>query len=236
MIMENFSTLDEITNKGVGLLERQSVPLHNSHTAWQYTYLPFKRILSIVLSLAGLIISAPLILIVAIAIKLDSEGPVFYNQVRIGKNGKPFVMYKFRSMFVDADKQIEELYEKNEMEGVLFKMKDDPRITKVGRWIRKTSIDELPQFLNILLGQMTVVGPRPILPNEYAACSQKQRTASIVTPGLTCYWQINGRNDITSFDERIRLDIKYVEDMGPMTDLLLLIKTIPVVITGKGAY
>jgi lipopolysaccharide/colanic/teichoic acid biosynthesis glycosyltransferase len=123
------------------------------------------------------------------------------------------------------------------MEGILFKIKDDPRITKVGRWIRRLSIDELPQLMNILLGQMTIVGPRPVLPDEYAECNLGPRTClSLITPGLTCYWQIGGRNKIKCFDERIRLDMEYIEDMGPMTDLIILIKTVPVVITGNGAY
>lgn len=183
----------------------------------------------------ALVVLSPLFLITAIAIKLDSEGEVFYSQLRVGKDGKLFKMYKFRSMCVDADKQLDKLKDLNEKDGPVFKIANDPRVTRVGRIIRKRSIDELPQLINIIKGDMSIVGPRPPLPNEVAQYTPYQMQRLSVKPGLTCYWQISGRSDI-SFDEWVELDCKYIRESSVWTDIKIILKTIPAVLTGRGAY
>lgn len=194
-----------------------------------------KRILDLVLSVLALIVLSPLMIITAIAIKLDSQGPVLYSQPRAGKDGKVFKMYKFRSMCIDADERLESLKSLNERDGPVFKLSNDPRVTRVGRIIRKKSIDELPQLINIIKGQMSIVGPRPPLLNEVKQYTPYQMQRLSVKPGLTCYWQISGRSDL-SFNEWVRLDCKYIEDRGFWTDLKIILKTIPAVLTGRGAY
>ncbi|HBC30962.1 MAG TPA: multidrug MFS transporter [Clostridiales bacterium] len=215
------------------------VKIHNtvsnkSHISFQF-YLLFKRFFDIVLSIIALIILSPLLLITAIAIKLDSDGPAIYEQKRVGQGGKIFTFYKFRSMCVDADKQLKYLKDKNEIDGPAFKMSNDPRVTKIGRFIRKVSIDELPQLINVLRGNMAIVGPRPPLPNEFAQYTPEQMHRLDVKPGLTCYWQISGRSDI-SFDKWMQLDYKYIKERNLWTDFKIILKTVPVVLTGKGAY
>ena len=170
-----------------------------------------KRFFDIVLSLCGLVILSPLFLITAVAIRLDSKGPAFYSQKRIGKNGKPFKMYKFRSMCVDAEQQLERLAALNERDGPTFKITHDPRVTRVGRFIRKTCIDELPQLINILRGEMSLVGPRPPLPNEVAVYTPYQMRRLGVTPGLTCFWQATKGED-TTFEEWVEMDLKYIRE------------------------
>ena len=193
-----------------------------------------KRIIDIVGSSIGLILLSPVFLITAIAIKVDSKGPVFYSQKRVGLNGKVFKMYKFRSMVVNAENLLEKLKDKNEMDGPMFKIKEDPRITKMGNFIRKTSIDELPQIYNVLRGKMSLVGPRPNLPKEVEKFSEYQRKKLIVAPGLTCYWQVMGRNTL-EFEDWIKLDIKYIEDRSTFLDVVLIFKTFKVLLGDKDA-
>ncbi|MDG6879464.1 UDP-N-acetylgalactosamine-undecaprenyl-phosphate N-acetylgalactosaminephosphotransferase [Clostridium perfringens] len=188
-------------------------------------YLFFKRLIDILGAGFGLIILSPLFLIVAIAIKFeDSKGSVLFSQKRVGQYGKEFNMYKFRSMVSNAEELKAKLMEQNEMSGPMFKMKHDPRITKVGKFIRKTSIDELPQLINILKGEMSLVGPRPSLPKEVAKFEPWMLERLEVKPGLTCYWQVMGRNDI-DFEDWMKLDIKYVHDRNLFLDIKLIFKT-----------
>lgn len=188
-------------------------------------YLFFKRVIDILGSGFGLIILSPLFLIVAIAIKFeDSKGSVLFSQKRVGQYGKEFNMYKFRSMVSNAEELKAKLMEQNEMSGPMFKMKHDPRITKVGKFIRKTSIDELPQLINILKGEMSLVGPRPSLPKEVDKFESWMLERLEVKPGLTCYWQVMGRNDI-DFEDWMKLDIKYVHDRNFWLDIKLIFKT-----------
>lgn len=183
-----------------------------------------KRILDIILSLTGLIIVSPIFLIVGVCIKLESKGPVFFSQKRIGLKGKEFNMYKFRSMVINAEELKAKLKDQNEMSGPMFKMKDDPRITRVGRIIRKTSIDELPQLINVLRGEMSLVGPRPSLPDEVKEFEPWMLKRLDVKPGLTCYWQVMGRNNI-EFNQWMKLDIKYVNERNIWIDIKLILKT-----------
>lgn len=173
--------------------------------------------------------------VVAFLIKLDGRGPVFFLQQRIGKAGESFNMYKFRSMRVDAEAQLHALSQKNEGNGVLFKMKDDPRVTRVGKWIRRYSIDELPQLINVLKGDMSLVGPRPPLPKEVAAYEQHEHRRLLVKPGITGLWQVSGRSDL-SWEESIRLDLYYVENWSPAQDLMILFRTLRAVLARDGAY
>ncbi len=193
-----------------------------------------KRALDVIASFLGLVILSPILLIVAILIKLESKGPAIFAQSRIGLNGKEFKMYKFRSMVQNAEELKEKLAKQNEMSGPMFKMKNDPRVTKVGKFIRKTSIDELPQLLNILKGDMTLVGPRPSLPREVEKFESWMLKRLEVKPGLTCYWQVSGRNNI-DFYEWMKLDLKYVNDMGFWLDIKLIFKTVTVLFGDKNA-
>ena len=194
-----------------------------------------KRFFDIVLSLCGLVILSPLFLITAVAIRLDSKGPAFYSQKRIGKNGKPFKMYKFRSMCKNAENLQDDLMKYNEMDGPVFKIKGDPRITKVGKFIRKYSIDELPQLLNIVKGDMSIVGPRPPLVREVEQYNSYQMQRLLVTPGLTCFWQAYGRSDL-SFDDWVDMDMKYIKRRNIFLDIKLIVKTVFAVIFKRGAY
>ena len=194
-----------------------------------------KRLMDLVGSGVGLVLTSPLMLGAAIAVKATSPGPVIFKQKRTGKNGKEFYMYKFRSMYQDAEERLAELQDQNEVDGPVFKMTNDPRITPAGRWLRKTSIDELPQLVNILKGDMSIVGPRPPLPKEVAQYSDWDWGRLAVRPGLTCYWQVSGRSNL-SFDEWMRLDLKYIEEQGLWTDLRIIARTVGVVLRGDGAY
>lgn len=198
-------------------------------------YLFLKRSLDILASLAGLIVLSPLFLIVALAIKIeDPKGSVFFSQQRCGKDNKLFPMYKFRSMVSNAEELLEELKEMNEMDGPVFKIKEDPRITKVGKFIRKTSIDELPQLLNVLKGDMSLVGPRPAIPHEVAEYNEYQIQRLLVKPGITCIWQVSGRNTI-GFDEWIEMDLEYIKTRSFLLDLKLIFKTVGVLFGDKNA-
>ena len=188
-------------------------------------YLIAKRITDIVCSLVGLIILSPILLCTAIAIKIDSNGPILFKQDRVGKDEQIFSMYKFRSMVVNAEELKKSLEKENEMSGPMFKIKKDPRVTRVGRFIRKTSIDELPQLINVLKGNMSLVGPRPSLPKEVEAFEPWMKERLTVLPGLTCIWQVSGRNNIP-FKEWMELDIKYVRERSYFLDLKLIFKTI----------
>ena len=194
-----------------------------------------KRIFDIVSSGLAMVVLSPVFLATAIAIKCeDRKGPVIFSQNRVGKDGREFKMYKFRSMYTDAEERLAELQEQNEADGPVFKIKDDPRITRVGRFIRKYSIDELMQLVNVFKGDMSVVGPRPALPNEVAEYDSVARRRLEVKPGLSCYWQISGRSNI-GFDEWMQLDIKYIEEMSMWTDIKIILLTIPAVLKGDGA-
>lgn len=189
-----------------------------------FMYYFTKRFIDIICSIIGIILLSPLMLITSIAIKITSKGPAIFTQERVGKNGRTFRMYKFRSMVVNAEDLLYKLKDENEMSGPMFKMKDDPRITSIGRFIRKTSIDELPQLFNVLKGEMSLVGPRPNLPCEVAKFNNWQKQKLLVKPGLTCYWQVMGRSDI-GFEEWMRLDIKYIKERNILLDLKLIFKT-----------
>ena len=195
----------------------------------------FKRLFDIILSALGLIILAIPFLILSIIIFIDSPGasPI-YTQVRVGKNGRTFKFYKFRSMIPDAEKKLDELLNKNEMEGPVFKMKDDPRITRVGRFIRKSSIDELPQLYNVLKGNMSLVGPRPPLMREVSQYTDEQMLRVSIKPGITCYWQIQPKRNSLSFDEWLALDMKYIEERSLLTDVKILFKTVGAVFGMEG--
>ncbi|GKX67445.1 sugar transferase [Inconstantimicrobium mannanitabidum] len=187
-------------------------------------YSAIKRIMDIVLSSLGIIVLSPLLLIVAIAIKLESRGPIVFVQERVGMKGKRFKMYKFRSMVPDAEEMKKNLEKCNEMSGPMFKMKEDPRVTRIGRFIRKTSIDELPQFLNVIKGEMSIVGPRPSLPKEVDQFEPWMLERLEVKPGITCIWQVSGRNDV-SFKKWMEMDINYVHRKSIALDIKLILKT-----------
>ena len=195
-----------------------------------------KRVMDFSAALVGLILLSPLFLLLALLIVIEDGWPVFYTQKRVGQDGRIFPFYKFRSMVRNADKIKEKLQQQNESkDGVIFKMKHDPRITRIGRFIRRYSLDELPQLFNVLIGDMSLVGPRPPIPSEVAQYTLEDRKRLDVKPGLTCIWQISGRSDIP-FHEQVRLDVRYIRNQGFWSDLLILLKTIPAVLLGKGAY
>lgn len=193
-----------------------------------------KRALDIIASTLGLIILSPILLVVAILIRLESRGPAIFSQKRIGLNKKEFKMYKFRSMVQNAEELKEKLAKENEMSGPMFKIKNDPRVTKVGKFIRKTSIDELPQLINVLKGEMSLVGPRPSLPKEVSKFEPWMLKRLSVKPGLTCYWQVSGRNNI-DFENWMKLDLQYVNDRSFWLDLKLILKTVTVLFGDKNA-
>ncbi|AWK51234.1 multidrug MFS transporter [Clostridium beijerinckii] len=195
-------------------------PIEESRNGYYF----FKRTMDIVCSLMALIILSPIFLIVVIAIRIESKGFAIFSQKRVGKDGKMFEMYKFRSMVANAEELKDRLCDKNEMCGPMFKMKEDPRVTKVGKFIRKTSIDELPQLVNVLKGDMSLVGPRPSLPKEVMEFEGWMMERLSVKPGLTCYWQVSGRSDI-KFEEWMELDVKYVEERNTLVDISLIFRT-----------
>jgi exopolysaccharide biosynthesis polyprenyl glycosylphosphotransferase len=197
---------------------------------------PFaKRAFDVVGAFAGLALAAPLMAIVAIVIKLTSRGPVLFSQLRCGRAGRPFRLYKFRSMTEEAEEVRASLVTANEVTGPVFKIRGDPRVTPIGRFIRKYSIDELPQLLNVLQGDMALVGPRPPIPSEVEHYEPWQLRRLEAKPGLTCIWQVSGRSDI-GFEDWVRMDIEYIDTMSFWLDLKLLLRTVPAVITARGAY
>ncbi len=194
-----------------------------------------KRLLDISVAALALILLSPLFALLALLVKLTSRGPVFFHQKRAGLGGRPFVMLKFRSMRFDADLRRRELEHRNEMDGPVFKMRRDPRITPLGRFLRRSSLDELPQLVNVLLGQMSLVGPRPLPLDEARRLAPQHRRRHEVKPGMTGLWQVSGRNDLP-YEEMMRLDLEYVERCSLWLDLRILAATIPAVLTGRGAF
>jgi lipopolysaccharide/colanic/teichoic acid biosynthesis glycosyltransferase len=195
-----------------------------------------KRLIDVAGAVLSMIVLAPLFLLIAILIKLESRGPVLFPQIRIGKWGRPFTMYKFRSMCADAERRKDELLRQNEMHGgVIFKMKCDPRVTRIGKIIRRGSLDELPQLWNVLKGEMSLVGPRPPVPVEVSRYSLGERRRLDVKPGITCIWQVSGRSQLP-FQRQVELDVAYIESQTMWGDFKLLLKTVPAVLLGRGAY
>ena len=195
-----------------------------------------RRAFDVAVASTGLALTSPILVCAGIAVKASSPGPMFFRQVRVGRGGRHFAIYKFRSMYADAEQRRAQLESQNESRGgVTFKVKRDPRITPVGRVLRKFSIDELPQLLNVLDGSMTVFGPRPPIPSEIAKYGPRERRRLEVTPGLTCFWQVQGRSDL-SFDEQVSLDIAFIDTATVKDEVRILAKTLPAVLSGKGAY
>ncbi len=218
----------------------ESIPQNNSSDIdFELKYSKFyevsKRSFDLFIGIIILILLIPIFPIIALMIKLDSPGPVFYKQDRVGRGGKLFKFYKFRSMFKEADAIRDNMKGLNEQDGPVFKIKADPRITSVGRFLRRSSLDEIPQILNVLKGDMSIVGPRPPLPFEVASYQTWHRRRLEVKPGITCLWQISGRSHI-SFNEWMRLDMEYLKNRSFRTDFLIFLRTLPAVITRKGAY
>ena len=226
------------TQSALGRLRLNSYCLWKRY-AWRAAVswmLVTKRAFDAVASAILIVIFSPLFILVSLLIKLEDRGPAFFVQRRVGRNGKEFNMFKYRSMCVDAESKVRELTAKNQhAQGITFKIKDDPRITRVGKWLRKLSIDELPQLFNVLIGDMSLVGPRPPLPREVALYSQADRRRLAVTPGITCLWQIGGRAEI-DFSGQVQLDVQYIESQNFWTDVKILLKTVPAVLMSKGAY
>ena len=218
-----------MTGKELEVVNMQLINIAN-----QNRYEKIKRFFDICLSAVALVVLSPLLLVIAILIYLEDKGPVIYSQTRIGKDGRAFKLYKFRSMCVDADEKLKDLQKLNERDGPVFKIKNDPRVTKVGKFIRKTCIDELPQLVNIIKGDMSIVGPRPPLPNEVEQYNSYQKQRLLVVPGLTCYWQIQ-KGEKTTFDEWVELDLKYIKERSILLDFRLILLTFKVILSGKGA-
>lgn len=194
-----------------------------------------KRLLDVAISLAMLILLSPLLAAIAVAVWVEDGGPIFFAQTRVGRYGRHFKMFKIRSMCLDAEQRLKDLLAKNQhREGITFKIKDDPRITHVGKWLRKYSFDELPQLYNVLIGDMSLVGPRPPVPREVAMYSLADRRRLATKPGITCFWQISGRSEI-DFSGQVKLDVDYIENQSFWTDLTILARTVPAVLSGKGA-
>lgn len=217
-------------------VEKKEVFIDYNEIKSKYLYSAVKRIMDVVGSFCGIIILSPIFLIVSLLIKIDNpKGSIFFSQIRVGKNETPFKMYKFRSMNPDAENKLEELLKYNEVEGAMFKIKNDPRVTQIGKIIRKTSIDELPQLLNVLKGEMSLVGPRPPLQREVAEYTKYDRQRLLVMPGCTGLWQVSGRNK-TGFEDMVKLDIYYISNLSIYNDLVIICKTMIVLCSGHGAY
>jgi exopolysaccharide biosynthesis polyprenyl glycosylphosphotransferase len=209
--------------------------LHMDHPEFTGTKQVIKDAFDKIVGLSALALTAPVFLFVTLIIRLDDGGPAFFRQTRVGRDGRDFTVYKFRTMVMDAEKLKTELTASNDHDGVLFKMRKDPRITKVGSWLRRWSLDELPQLVNVVRGDMSLVGPRPALPDEAARYGDYVRRRLVVKPGLTGLWQVNGRSDL-SWEESVRLDLRYVENWSLVLDLQILWKTLSAVWRGSGAY
>lgn len=215
--------------------EVKKVELDPSKIKGRLVYHTVKRGFDILASGVALVLLSPLFGVLTVKIKKEDGGPAFYSQTRIGKNGKPFKMWKFRSMIVNADKMVKQLEEQNEIDGAMFKIKDDPRVTKIGHVIRKYSLDELPQLWNVLKGDMSLVGPRPPLPMEVADYTDYDKLRLSVTPGCTGLWQVTKRND-ADFDEMVELDLEYINKSSLWFDFKILLKTVGVVVHPNSAY
>ncbi|MGX5475112.1 multidrug MFS transporter [Bacillus toyonensis] len=217
------------TVKEQGLLAAEEV---NQNGLYLFT----KRLMDIFGALCGVILLSPVFIIVTILIKLeDPKGPVFFKQIRVGKDGKEFGMYKFRSMVTDAEDRLKDLLQHNEVSGAMFKMKDDPRVTRIGKFIRKTSIDELPQLLNVIKGEMSLVGPRPPLPREVKEYTSYDRQRLLVTPGCTGLWQVTERNSV-GFAEMVALDLEYIRNRNIFYDIKIILKTVKVLLGSNNAF
>lgn len=221
-----------VATKGKKIIELNYREIYEHKTN---LYKWIKRAFDVVAATLALIVLSPLFLLTALAIIAEDGGPVLFTQQRAGKDMQPFKIYKFRSMYKNAEAQFEKMQKQNEQTGHAFKIKNDPRITRVGRFIRRYSIDELPQLLNIIKGDMSIVGPRPILYNQMEECNAYEKQRLIVRPGLTCYWQVCGRAKI-KWDRWVELDLQYIEDMSILKDIELIIRTFPAVFGQDGAY
>jgi exopolysaccharide biosynthesis polyprenyl glycosylphosphotransferase len=228
--------LFQMSMSRVEISDLGGVPLIEVHEiAFSHSERMFKRAVDLFGALVGLTLGAPIFGLIALAIKLDSPGPVLFKQVRVGKNNELFDVYKFRSMRVGAESELEALRDLNEADGPIFKMREDPRITRLGRFLRRTSLDELPQFINVLRGEMSLVGPRPPIPDEVTQYKPWHKRRLAVRPGITGMWQVSGRSELT-FDEMVLLDLYYIEHWSPWLDLNILLRTIPTALLGDGAY
>ncbi|MBT2724002.1 sugar transferase [Bacillus sp. ISL-46] len=220
-----------MANQEVSYLKNQKLLVNDGKT-----YLLTKRFIDIIGSSIGILLLGFLFIIIAILIRMeDPKGAILFSQKRVGLNGKEFKMYKFRSMISNAEEKLQELLKHNEISGAMFKMKDDPRITKIGKFIRKTSIDELPQLFNVLKGDMSLVGPRPPLPREVAVYSEYDKQRLLVTPGCTGLWQVSGRNSV-GFDEMVELDLQYIRERSFIFDIKIIFKTVLVLFGSKDAF
>ena len=236
------STYEEILQlrkelKRPGVLQRNQIQLRM--LVWNIAIgssLCFKRFMDIALTVICITLGSPVFLFTALLVKITSPGPIIFSQVRVGKYGRHFKFYKFRSMYIDAEARKAELLKLNESgDGVIFKMKHDPRITPVGRFIRKFSIDELPQLFNVLQGDMSLVGPRPPLPAEVKNYTIEERKRLNITPGITCIWQVSGRSELP-FQKQMALDKEYIASRSTWKDFIILLKTVPAILSGKGAW
>ncbi len=225
--MEFINSVEEKIDSSAAY-ERPTVEIH------PIPYHSYKRMMDILVSAVALVLFSPIFLLVAIAIKITSRGPLLFKQTRVGLGGRHFTCLKFRSMIVDADEMKAKLEHLNEATGPVFKIKNDPRMTSIGKFIRKASLDELPQLWNVFVGDMSIVGPRPAVPNEVEKYKQREFGRLAVRPGITCIWQISGRSDL-SFDEWMQLDLKYIENMSFWGDIKIVWQTVPAVLTGRGA-
>lgn len=226
----------ESANEPKKVMTKQDVSIQQIETNCSKLYLVSKRFIDIIFSIVGIILLSPMFFIVAFLIKLeDRKGPVIFKQIRVGENGKNFKIYKFRSMVTNAEELKLLLANDNEASGPVFKMKQDPRVTKFGWFIRRTSIDELPQLINVLKGDMSLVGPRPPLPEEVEKYTSYEKQRLTVTPGLTCYWQVNGRSAI-GFEQWVEMDLNYIQERNFLLDMKLILKTVVVLVGSKDAY
>ncbi|MFT8838223.1 sugar transferase [Liquorilactobacillus satsumensis] len=213
-----------------------SIQLDKAKIDQRYGYRVTKRMADILFSIGGIIVLSPLFVLLALAIKLEEpNGTIFYKQERLGRRGRKFWIYKFRSMCMDADQKLVQLKKYNEVDGAMFKMKHDPRVTRVGRLIRKFSFDELPQLFNVLRGEMSLVGPRPPLPHEVEQYSEYDKQRLYVIPGCTGLWQVSARNEV-GFEEMVELDLKYIQKSNLLYDFTLILKTVKIMVLPNGAY
>jgi exopolysaccharide biosynthesis polyprenyl glycosylphosphotransferase len=227
--------LDRFKDFHVELASMGDIPVISfTHNLYDYRQLALKRLMDIIGSLVGIVLTVALGIFLVPAIRLDSKGPAVFKQKRVGKNGRFFYMYKFRSMYCDAEQKKAELSDQNEMDGLMFKMEDDPRITRVGRFIRRTSLDEFPQFFNVLKGDMSLVGTRPPTVDEFTQYQSYHKRRLSVKPGITGLWQVSGRNDIRDFDEVVKLDLEYIDNWSIALDIKILLKTIGAVFSHTG--
>jgi exopolysaccharide biosynthesis polyprenyl glycosylphosphotransferase len=237
---DEIASRDDLTDeeKMKLLFDTHTIEMPSLTPLAKYAKKPFfdfiKRCFDLGVSGLGIVVLLPLFFVMALIIKCSDGGPIFYIQKRVGYCGRKFDMIKFRSMVPNADAKVVELMKKNEASGPMFKMKDDPRITKIGRFMRKTSIDELPQLFNVFAGSMSLVGPRPALPREVTQYTRKETARLLVKPGITCIWQISGRSTI-GFEKQVDMDIDYIVHRSVFLDLKILLKTIPAVLSHKGA-